>query len=529
MPFPWTLQRYIFREMGKTFLLAAIALTGVLGLGGGLLQMMKLGQTTPEQVVRMMALLIPLSASLTLPIAALFSAASTYGRLSADNEFVACRSSGINMHTLFLPTVVLSLVAAGASFGLTNYMIPGMVRGLNELLRADLGKMIQQQLNQPQGLKLDKYRVCSDEYFADPSDPNQITLSRVAFVELEEGRWVRYGTAREIHLSFDVDEERVRISGWMGDLSYYDEKLGQFVEEASQIIPANERRSRVPMKIKFLNLNELFHYRAAPTEWYEVRHEFERLRKALGAKMLYETLRKQWETTGGITLQDERTRFVIRPEAMPHDPKSATLELVNVHIDEYQADRQRSVDAERAVMKIVAGATLADSKLVIEVHNARLRVGEATIERVKTSLAPVGIPSDVVDRVSVIPERTLLEMPSDTASGLLAESYKRAKYARGEAVRRIIAAIHERMAFSVSVFALTILGAALGIVLRGSHLMTAFGIAFVPLLFVIIMIVTGKQMSRNPGTHELGLLVIWSGIVVVAALDVLVLTRLLRR
>ena len=47
MPFPWTLQRYIFREMGKTFLLAAVALTGVLGLGGGLLQMMKLGQTTP--------------------------------------------------------------------------------------------------------------------------------------------------------------------------------------------------------------------------------------------------------------------------------------------------------------------------------------------------------------------------------------------------------------------------------------------------------------------------------------------------
>jgi len=180
-------------------------------------------------------------------------------------------------------------------------------------------------------------------------------------------------------------------------------------------------------------------------------------------------------------------------------------------------------------MKIVAGATLADSKLVVEVHDARLRVGETTIERVKTSLIPVGIPSNVVSRVSEIPETTLLEMARETAGGLLAESCKRARYARGEAVRRIIAAIHERLAFSVSVFALTILGAALGIVLRGSHLMTAFGIAFVPLLFVIIMIVTGKQMSRNPGTHELGVLVIWSGIVVVAALDVLVLTRLLRR
>ncbi len=531
MPFPWTLQGYIFREMGKTFLLAAVALTGVLGLGGGLLQMMKFGETTPEQVARLMALLVPLSASLTLPIAALFSAAATYGRLSADNEFVACRSSGINMHVLFLPTVILSLLAASTSFGLTNYMIPGMVRSLDEFLRADLGKLIQQQLNQPRGLELAKgrYRVYADDYTADPSDLTQITLHRVAFVELAEGQWVRYGTAREIHLRFDLAEERIRVSGWMVDLSYYDQKLDRFVEEASQIIPTNEYKTPVPQEIKFLNLNELLHYLAAPTEWYKVRQEIERLRKALGAKMLYEVVRDEWHSASSIVLQDERTRYVIQPEAMPYDPHSPALQLVNVHIDEHQGDRDRSIVAERASIEMVNGATLDESSLVIQVHNARLSVGGTTIERVKTTLDPVRIPPQIISRVRAIPESQLLDQPDAGSDERLAQWGARARLARDETVRRIVAAIHERAAFSISVFMLSILGAALGIVLRGAHLMTAFGISFVPMLFVIIMIVTGKQMSHNAGTHGLGLLVIWSGILVVVGLDVWILTRLLRR
>ena len=163
MPFPWTIQRYIFREMSKAFVLAAIALTGVLGLGGGVMNMIKLGEVTPLQLFRLIALLLPLAAAMTLPIAALFGAAATYGRLSADNEFVACRSSGINLHVLFFPTLVLSLVSAGLSFGLTNFVIPGMVRNLEELVKADIGMLAQQRLNRPSGLSLGRnHRITAE-------------------------------------------------------------------------------------------------------------------------------------------------------------------------------------------------------------------------------------------------------------------------------------------------------------------------------------------------------------------------------
>ncbi len=42
-------------------------------------------------------------------------------------------------------------------------------------------------------------------------------------------------------------------------------------------------------------------------------------------------------------------------------------------------------------------------------------------------------------------------------------------------------------------------------------------------------IVMGKQMANNAGTHGAGLLMIWSGILLVAVLDVWVLARVVRR
>ena len=91
-----------------------------------------------------------------------------------------------------------------------------------------------------------------------------------------------------------------------------------------------------------------------------------------------------------------------------------------------------------------------------------------------------------------------------------------------------MAAIHERSAFSVSVLTLVILGAALGIVFRGSQAVVAFGISFIPSLLVMVTIVTGKQLAHNAPTHGIGLMVMWTGIAIVAAVDGWRLTRVVR-
>ena len=89
--------------------------------------------------------------------------------------------------------------------------------------------------------------------------------------------------------------------------------------------------------------------------------------------------------------------------------------------------------------------------------------------------------------------------------------------------------INERFAFSISVVVLVILGAALGIIFRGAHVMIAFGISFVPSLIIILGIVTGKQMAYNAPTFVVGLDVMWGVIGAVAALDVWLMLHVLRR
>lgn len=531
MSFPWTLQRYIFREMGQTFLLAAAALTAVLGLGGGVMNMVKLGDVTPAQLARLMALLLPLAAGLTLPIAALFSAAVTYGRLSADNEFTACRSCGINMHILFLPTVVLSLLSAGASFGLTNFLIPGMMRNLNELIGADVGALVQQRLNGPRGITLGgKFRIHADECVSDPSDPERITLMRIAFVEVDGDEWVRFGTAREVRLFFHRDETRIRVSGSMKGLSYYDRKRGGFFEEVEQTIPPNDIPSPVPHKIKFLNLNELFNYWSKPTTWYEVRRKMQRLRMAAGRLLIYDALWEEWQRNDHVlTLSDDRASYVIRSNDGGRIPYEGGIELTDVTVEEQKPGRRRSITALRAAIEVTRADTIAESGIQIVLREARLRDGTTDIHRAKVVLGPLAVPPPLVAEVEAFSDAELLHPAAPSPEDPLAEERNDVWEARGETVRRIVGTISERLAFSVSVFVLVILGAALGIIFRGSHIMTAFGISFVPMLFVIIAIVMGRQMSHNAGTHVLGLLVMWSGIVIVFGLDVWTLVRVLRR
>jgi lipopolysaccharide export LptBFGC system permease protein LptF len=479
----------------------------------------------------MMALLLPLSAALTLPVAALFSAAATYGRLSADNEFVACRSSGINIHLLFLPTLLLSLVSAGISFGLTNYLIPGMVRNLDELVYADLGSLFQQRLSRPRGVSLGRgVRIYADESTTDATDPARFTVYRVAFLQVENEAWVRFGTARQLQLQFARGEDHVRVAGRMIGLSYFDRKLGQFVEEAQQAIPANEIPSLIQQEFKFLNLNELLYYYAHPERWRAVRQRLGTLRKAEGRWLLFDTLEHEWiSRKHRITLADDRVAYEIRSQSANRSRTDGYLELIQVNIEERKDSRSRMITADKATLEVTRGDTLADSGVQLKLQNASLSSGGIVLQREKETLGPVAIAPDLIARVEAMTDEALLTPRGGPQQDPLFKLRMAARAARAESVRRIVGTICERTAFSVSVFVLVILGAALGMIFRGSHVMTAFGISFVPALFVLIAIVMGRQMARNEGTYSAGLLVMWGGIVIVAVLDVLMLTQRVRR
>jgi len=526
--FPWTLQRYIFREMGKTFLLTAIALTGVLGLGGGVMNMIKLGDVTTGQLIRLISLVVPISAALTLPIAALFSAAATYGRLSADNEFVACRSSGINMHVLFFPTAVLSLVSATVTFALTSFVIPRMVRNLNEFVGADVGSLIQRRLSRPRGITLQReFRIHADSSYVDPENANCIDLEGVSFIKTDGDEWAHIGVAKQVRLLFDRREKGYYAKLQLQGISAFDRTEGQFSSIERQEIESNEIPLSVPEEVNFLTLRELLYYRSRPMEWRKVQSEVRSLQAAVGRRLIYDAL---WEKRARMTLAGDRVRFLIHSKLAARVPDDGGIELHNVEVTESGDQGDRRYVADRALVEVKRGSTIRLSQLTVELFNVIITDGPRQYRRERRKLTPVPIPDDLAAQIEALPAvelmRTAADEPADSPVSI---AQKRVSAVEAETVRRIAATISERFAFSVSVFVLVLLGAALGIVFRGAHAVTAFGVSFVPSLIVIVTIVMGKQMAYNEATPVAGLLVMWSGIVVVAGLDGWTLTRVLRR
>ncbi|MCH8146845.1 MAG: LptF/LptG family permease [Planctomycetes bacterium] len=531
MGFPWTLQRYIFREMGRTFLLTAITLTGVLGLGGGVLNMIKLGDVTTGQLVRLMCLVVPIAAALTLPIAALFSAAATYGRLSADNEFVACRSSGINMHLLFLPTVVLSLLSAIVTFALINFVIPRMVRNLNEFVGADVGTLIQRRLSRPRGLTLNsKFRIHAERSEVDPENANRIILHRVSFIKTAGEEWAVVGAAQQVQLDFERRGQGYRAAATLYDVTAFDREKGQFFQQGIQTLFSDQIPLSVPEEIKFLTLGGLFYFRGRPTEWREVQTAMNDLRMVVGRRLIYDDLWDEWRPDEAQILTDEGVRYEFRSKSHARIAGDGGIELFDVQATETGRRGERRYRAARGLMEVKRGSHIDECRIEVELFDVEVGESARKVMRARKKLNGVPLRKEQIDRIESLSHADLTRIAGeDEIGGPLRMADRRVDEAIAETGRRIAATISERFAFSVSVFVLVILGAALGIIFRGTDTVTAFGVSFVPSLLVIITIVMGKQMAYNATTPVLGLLVMWSGIALVAALDAWTLTRVLRR
>jgi len=88
---------------------------------------------------------------------------------------------------------------------------------------------------------------------------------------------------------------------------------------------------------------------------------------------------------------------------------------------------------------------------------------------------------------------------------------------------------HSRLAFGVSCVVLVILGTVLGIVFRSGHLLTAFGVSFIPAALCLITIFTGKHIAEKSATDITGILFLWSGIGAVLLADIFIYKSLAKR
>lgn len=131
-----TLHRYIFREVLTPFLLGLGVFTFVL-LITRLLKLIELVVNRglpPTQILRLLAYLMPAFLELTIPMAMLLAILIAFGRLSADAEMIAMRSSGLSIYQLVPPVALFVALATLLTAGLSMYARPWANRNLKHEL-----------------------------------------------------------------------------------------------------------------------------------------------------------------------------------------------------------------------------------------------------------------------------------------------------------------------------------------------------------------------------------------------------------
>jgi len=128
--------RYIFREILVPFCFGLSIFTFIL-LIARLLKLVELvvSRGVPvTNILRLFAYIMPAFLEVTVPMAMLLAILITLGRLSADGEMVALRSSGLSLYQLVSPIALFVALATLVTAGLSLYVRPWGNRSLRTAL-----------------------------------------------------------------------------------------------------------------------------------------------------------------------------------------------------------------------------------------------------------------------------------------------------------------------------------------------------------------------------------------------------------
>lgn len=121
------IDRYITRQIIVSTLFAVASLSAVLVVGNILRRLLDLLVNTEvpvDVVLKFIGFLLPFSLTYTIPWGFLTAVLLVLGRLSADNEITALRSTGHSMQRLFFPLLGLAAALSGVCLWLNGFVAP---------------------------------------------------------------------------------------------------------------------------------------------------------------------------------------------------------------------------------------------------------------------------------------------------------------------------------------------------------------------------------------------------------------------
>lgn len=561
-----TLHSYVLRELLKAFALTFLALMTMFTMGGGLFNVMSFEGVTTADVVRFLPLMIPIAATLTAPLAALFAATIVYGRLAADNELTAARAAGINIHAFVLPSFLLAVITALATFYLANFVIPGFFGKLEEFARNNVRDIVLQRLqqrgyfhrrlkdrNEDWYLTAERASVITNEAagrkgFPTDLDYSYMLIERPTALQVTKERVTRFMTAEYGFCQFDRSESPVRLLFIAVNAIAYEvgKQAVRFKQQRFGPIPLP---TEMPERPEWASLDKLLVWTKEP--W---RHDG-KVGSAIDAYLL-ETARRLFYRdcveqleghAGSLVLFDvagSRYSLTAASAISRPPPNRGRPRLRDVEIVIHKEGQTRPLRYLSPWVEIIATALPDETKKIQALVTLHLRGTPETsvlefnpraddYERARPKddvmldglLLPEAVRQTMagIDRAAVLDSNKPLplgNMLEDARTGL--------RSGAAEFRREVMSLIQFRLASSAAILVTVVMGAILGIMFRGAHILAAFGLSFIPVFAVALVIIRGRQVYERE-SEPIGLVVIWGGLLLVALLDGLLLRLGVRR
>lgn len=557
---PWTLYRYILRELLKVLVLTTTVLVVVLSFGSAIGPLAD-GLLGPMSLLRFVVYTVPTVLGFALPFAGAFAATVVFHGMTKDNEILACRAGGMSYSRIFAPVAVLGLVLMVVLLLLSNTIVPGFWKAAKKTVEGDVLGVLVSQLNQnrPYVFGSDGLVLYADaaETRPPPEGTTQgglraeqfIVMSGVAVGQFDQqsGTVLNDTTASSASALLVRDDfGKSYITLKLKDPVYYDavtgqlQTVGQFgeVETDQPILLPNP----IADEAVFFTYQDLMRLKQRP-------HDFDVVREAQGElsaavcrqqlkHLLTEALATSSDASGFVTLRGGLANTYYRLSAPLVEPNDSGLVLtggddLKVTIDRYdnqalRGDPVRRFEADYAELSLRTGRFDQEPEVRITMRNVRILALNATgsaNEKSEYAFPPMSYTERVLggDPKSLSASELNDWSQRDTIRGSADVQQARAwlRFRIIQLKYMIDAELYVRAATALATPLLLILGALLAVKLRDKLPLTIFFWAFMLAIVTLVMIKTGssmaerislEQMQQGAGGDRLvGVGVLWGG------------------
>ncbi|NOZ23270.1 MAG: LptF/LptG family permease [Planctomycetes bacterium] len=576
-----TLHKYIAEELMRGFLISFLVLLVIIFVGFAI-RLVHQGMDI-VQVKFVFPHLAMQSFPYTIPLSLLIAVIMTYGRLSADNEITALRSSGIHLQMIVTPTMIIAVLFSIVSFFVIAKMVPYSERQIRSIMMdattwtsmiEDLGKTQKRIRLQGWLIYVDKqdedgtlhgisiYRV-SQEFVAETYDAKRGRIDVVnenARIHLENGfftkqNYERPDDVKTIHFNtFDVG---IPINQNPETEDYHNPRFLSLFKQW---------RSLAKLRERIKGHNEIFSDPAAARKYWvkkrdtldvkcnEVRHQVNDLKSKIthlderekkDRRMLEEFEISRKENAAAVYAQQKHwQRMKQETDAKAaelerkHDEQLGLLKKLKTAgantdgaggdsvVDEEDAKRLRILNAEIAGLKdmiLRLQKNTASAKEAYESARQVLKDVDGRIADLKFSL----------DSAATLREEFSRQI--EELQGEVAEYAKERKEANKNCCQAIEQQeayelrimINESIALSFSCLAFVLAAVPLGIYSRHGHVLVAMAIGFALALSYFGILMVGRLLAQD--RYLPCWISLWSADIIIGALGIILLANVFRK